>query len=294
MTSFLVIIPTYDPRRSYSVQQTAAAARSLGMTVRVVCNSAESAARMRILGASAGLLDDGKNLGFGKAVNAAARDTTADYIIVVNDDVSEVHSALVAIGEHVDQFDLLGIGRPYQVQRTTPLAAICRFSLLSTAWHRIRSTGQESGGAVTISLSPGRKPPFAMFGIRRAVFEELGGFDARFPLYFEDDALCILLERRGGSVGLVAHELLHEGSGTTRVTPYASLACQAYGFRLLLVHYHGLRPALASGITAVACVVRALLVLFASGHSRTERLSHAVASIAAVRTLLRAPKLPRY
>jgi GT2 family glycosyltransferase len=51
----------------------------------------------------------------------------------------------------------------------------------------------------------------------RALFEDIGGFDERFFVYFEDLDLCLRIKQKGWSVMHYAEpSAIHEGQGTTR------------------------------------------------------------------------------
>lgn len=68
------------------------------------------------------------------------------------------------------------------------------------------------------------QPPAACFLVRRAVWEELGGFDEDLALFFNDADLCARMARRGdrirylASVGVVHHT----GSSTSQLPDFAS------------------------------------------------------------------------
>jgi len=65
----------------------------------------------------------------------------------------------------------------------------------------------------------------ACLAIRRSVWEELNGFDRRFPTNYNDVDLCLRARRAGYSVVLDGDALLHHGEGRTRavvVTPAES------------------------------------------------------------------------
>ena len=56
----------------------------------------------------------------------------------------------------------------------------------------------------------------AFFFVRRAVFEELGGFDERFFVYYEDLDFALRARARGwSSVYLAGAQAFHRGQGTT-------------------------------------------------------------------------------
>ena len=104
----------------------------------------------------------------------------------------------------------------------------------------------------------------AFLMIRRALFEELGGFDERFFVYFDDVDLCLRVRQAGWDVVHVAGaSAYHRGGGTTDRVRDIRLF---YGLRsrLLFVAKH-------HGLPAVAAVALATLLL-----EPLTRLGHAI------------------
>ena len=58
----------------------------------------------------------------------------------------------------------------------------------------------------------------ACMAMRRAIWDELGGFDYRFPVNYNDVDLCLRARERGYRVILEARAILTHEEGQTRVT----------------------------------------------------------------------------
>ena len=154
------------------------------------------------------------NRGFAKASNQGAREGSAPYLLFLNPDVrveaDTVKTAVASLDDpgHSD-VGILGvqlIDNEGRIQRCCARAPTIATLLL----HRL----------FLDRLCPGLVPPHFLTGwdhcatakvdqvmgafllIRRAIFEQLGGFDERFFLYYEDVDLC---RRRaaGGLAGVV-------------------------------------------------------------------------------------------
>ena len=69
------------------------------------------------------------------------------------------------------------------------------------------------------------QPPGAAFVIRRALFEELGGFDPELWLFFNDVDICRRLHERGHKVRYVAElrVLHHEGKSTSQFPDFGGM-----------------------------------------------------------------------
>ncbi|QXP88570.1 glycosyltransferase family 2 protein [Methylococcus capsulatus] len=169
------------------------------------------------------------NLGFGRASNLGAREGSADYLLFLNPD-TRLHPGALSIplgfmesetGRHV------GICGVQCLDETGGVARCC--ARFPTAW---RLVGQALG---LDRLFPRWIPPHflgewphdsdrdvdqvigAFFFVRRAVFEQLGGFDERFFVYYEDLDFSLRARRAGwGSRYLAGARIFHRGGGVSR------------------------------------------------------------------------------
>lgn len=102
----------------------------------------------------------------------------------------------------------------------------------------------------------------AFFFMRRSVFEELGGFDERFFLYFEDVDLSLRARRAGWqSVFVAAPPCFHEGEGTTRRVKAKRLVHQ-WQSRLAYARKHFGEPGASLVALATASIEPLLRVVF--------------------------------
>jgi N-acetylglucosaminyl-diphospho-decaprenol L-rhamnosyltransferase len=162
-------------------------------------SSDESVAIVRELAPDARVLTLGRNLGFGRALNAGADAATASHLLLLNPDIvvtevdaERLHSLLA---EH--PFGLVGPlfdGEPTRLLREPTFlgdfvhqtfAHLRPRELRRFQWRR-----QPTGGRPWISG--------AVVLVRRAEFVNLGGYDSRFFLYYEDRDLS----RRYTSAGM--------------------------------------------------------------------------------------------
>lgn len=93
--------------------------------------------------------------------------------------------------------------------------------------------------------------------IRRALFEELGGFDERFFVYFDDVDLCLRARRAGWAVVHCAGaEAFHRGCGTTdQVRDLRLFYSLSSRIRFAIKHFS---PAAAALVTAATLTVEPL------------------------------------
>jgi len=167
------------------------------------------------------VLDPGSNLGFGRAVNLAAREGNSEFVLLLNGDAQIEQAAferlcaalaanptVAGVGPRIrDQRGVLelSVGRTLSVCNE----AIFRIAgILYRDGHGPARTWIERRGAVARST---RSLSAACLLMRRAAFEEAGGFDERFFLYAEDVDLCLRLSELGWSWHYVpAAKVVHE------------------------------------------------------------------------------------
>lgn len=215
------------------------------------------------------LIRNEENRGFATAANQGAAVARTDWIVFVNPDThlepGQVSALLRGLPEDVAAVAPLQVderGRPRSetggYEPTIPRYLI--WALVPVRFHR--------------RLGPWLAPPFpesdtelawvsgALLGIRRGVFERLGGFDQRFFMYHEDVDFCRRARRAGYRVLLrpsvrLYHEVAH-GDPARRarsgMRSVESLAKEFSGWRrrflgAVLGVGFGLRALFASGTT---------------------------------------------
>jgi GT2 family glycosyltransferase len=136
-----------------------------------------------------------KNAGFGSGVNLGATKTTGDWLYVINPDTriqGDIH-ILSTIDKNTKVIGLALVNQENQIQAyqygdfPTPKSIIQNTAKKS--WHNPTqdsiSVNWVSGGSLCIETS---------------VFRELGGFDERFFMYYEDIDLCRRVRQAGYNI----------------------------------------------------------------------------------------------
>jgi N-acetylglucosaminyl-diphospho-decaprenol L-rhamnosyltransferase len=218
------------------------------------------------------LVSPGVNLGYGRGVNrgvAAARATP--YVLVSNPDVVVHDGAVQALMEYLDHHrDVALVGptilRPdgtvYPSMRVFPNVVLAGLhAILAPIWpnnpatKRYRST--RSDGSVDWVSG-------ACFMVRRAAFEEVGGFDERYFMFAEDMALCWALRERGYRVAATFDAVVThvEGVSRARVSREMVIAHHKSAMRFEIQTARGWRRLLVP-LASVVLGVRLALVLVA-------------------------------
>jgi N-acetylglucosaminyl-diphospho-decaprenol L-rhamnosyltransferase len=151
-----------------------------------------------------------ENLGFGKANNLAVKHSQGEYLLFLNTDTILIENTPEILAEYLKQNqDIAAIGSritfedgSYQLSSgRLPNLAIEFFDKirygLDRKWHhtfsgiydRQNSTVQEVGWLTGACLM-----------VRRDIYEQLGGFDESFFMYFEDKDICKRVRDLGSKV----------------------------------------------------------------------------------------------
>jgi N-acetylglucosaminyl-diphospho-decaprenol L-rhamnosyltransferase len=161
-------------------------------------------------------IDNGRNLGFGTACNIGAAAASGEYLLFINPDVRIAPKAIAALLEAIGRYPDCNVFLP---RTNTPdgklwfreQSEIDRLSGIPPP-RRVR----EISGDCCVRFVDG-----GIFLIRRTLFLEIGGFDERIFLYFEDDDLSYRLRQRDEPLILVGEALaVHDvGNSVERSAP---------------------------------------------------------------------------
>ena len=221
-----------------SGESAAAACRSAldaGAEVVLVDNSPGDGTASRVAreAPDATVVEAPRNLGFGGGSNLAARGAGTDYLLFLNPDARIDAESLALLVSHLDGHPEVGIvgpglffpdGRPQPSVRTDPSAAAVLHQytawkwtfLLRGAYRRYRSSPPPAGGGPTaVEVLMG-----SVLLVRRSRFEELGGFDPRYFMYYEEADLCRRMREAGSAVVWVpGARAFHVGGVSARAAP---------------------------------------------------------------------------
>jgi len=267
----VLVLPTYALDQVGNSQRTAKLAADHGFTPVIVCNSAS---------VSAALADDpfslstGVNTGYGGAAALVAGSVEFETMVLCNDDLNFTDSAMDALRVAVQRFErgeatIMGFlprARPRIVPLPGVLGVLALVSGLSGVTRRYgerlarRSYALDLSGldAPAQQMPDGMGVPFVCVAITREAWDRLGGFDDRFPLYFEDVDLLTRAHRSGTiqvSVALGDCTHLHSASGRT-VLAYI-LPLMSVGARNHLQLHRRLSRPIAALLVTTGLLVRA-------------------------------------
>jgi N-acetylglucosaminyl-diphospho-decaprenol L-rhamnosyltransferase len=196
------------------------------------------------------VLELGRNVGFGPAINRAAREHPADPLILLNNDTECEPRFVEAMLDALDESTQMVAG--VLVQERAP-------GLIDSAGVVADSTlmGFDHLHGEPLSAARGAPDPLGPTGgaalYRRAAFEAVGGFDERIFLYYEDLDLALRMASAGARCRLASEaRALHAYSASLGAKSSEKFARTGWSRGYMLRRYGVMsRPRLA--LRALAC-----------------------------------------
>lgn len=179
------------------------------------------------------IVKNNQNLGFGAAVNRAAKLSMGHHLLILNPDcliepdmleqltvVASQYSDAGLLG--VSVCDALGMVDPAS-RRREPLLRRAVMTLLGLAHFEAYSShfaGVNIPGALANSVEKVEAIAGALMWVRRDVFDQVGGFDEGYFLHGEDLDLCRRIRDAGYSVLYLSHlRAFHAKGGSSKHRP---------------------------------------------------------------------------
>jgi GT2 family glycosyltransferase len=209
MKSVAVIVVAYNSRHTIERSLQAVGDSTIAADLEtVVVDNASSDATAIFVGErfpSCRVIEPGENLGFGRACNLAAAQTESEYILLLNPDawldascVERSRAAMVA-----DERLAWASPRLFYPDGRRQFNWAPTVSILGEALQQVRNRFESRAwvhGALPRVVRALGDPGWftaACALVRRRAWEEVGGFDPEFFLYFEDADLGLRLRRAG-------------------------------------------------------------------------------------------------
>jgi GT2 family glycosyltransferase len=226
--------------------------------------------RVRAAYPTATILPQAQNLGFARAVNIGGEHAIsrgAEAVFVLNNDAVVLPGAVAMLGERLSRAPRLGLvtAKVFLTDRPDHLWAVGG----TFTGRRVVEIG---AGELDVGAYDDARIDFA-YGcallVRAEAFRQLGGFDERFFLYYEDIDLCLRARDAGWDVALApAAHVLHEGSKSTHDEPEAKVYHHARSRMLFFArHTRGAQRAIFA-CTEVAFIAREMAHHVSAGRFR--------------------------
>jgi GT2 family glycosyltransferase len=266
--SSVIIVSFRTPRLTEGAVRSALSASD---RVVVIDNASgdETVPALRELGAPGlTLLENPTNLGFGAAANRGGFAATSESLIFLNSDAEISRSAVEFLVAELDRWNGRGIigprlvGTDGTIQRSAgvlpapgdQIARAVGFHVIARVLGRVQLLGQllvrskvarEYATAETATRATDTSMVSgACFAIGRAAFIELGGFDERFFMYFEDADLCRRAKLAGMAVRYVPDAVVQHIGGASSSEDYHYGPHHARSLRQYMEKWYGQRGAM--------------------------------------------------
>lgn len=155
--------------------------------------------------------NDQVNRGYAAGNNLGAKQARSEYLLILNPDTVVYPGAITTLVKFLDTHPHVGIvapllldpaGRPYPLQGTrelTPLSGLFALSFLNRIPNPISNhywlSDWDKKTTKSVDVVPG-----TAFLIRKALFDQMGGFDEKFFLYFDETDLCRRVRQAGWEI----------------------------------------------------------------------------------------------
>ena len=177
---------------------------------------------------SIALLALSKNIGFGAASNRGIETCTSEQVVLLNADTRMKPGSLQTLRNYLEEHPEVAIIGPRVLNPDGTLQTSCFhfptplhvFLYISGLYRSIPHLPILKQRTLQKMASESARPvPWilgAALAFRRETFDELGGFDENFFMYFEEVDLCYRLFLQGKQIHFVPEaEIIHVGGGST-------------------------------------------------------------------------------
>ncbi len=276
-----IIIVNYNVKHfaEQCLRSVEAATGSLSVEVFLVDNGSSdgSVEYLKSRFPSVNIIDNGENLGFGRANNIAFKRAQGRYLFVLNPDTLLGEDTLQALVGYMDEHPRAGAAGPKILTRygsfdvtskrgfPTPWVAFCRFSGLARLFPRSEFFGRYD----LLYLPPDQPAEIdSLVGscmiVRSDVYREIGGFDEDYFMFGEDIDWCYRMKQAGWQIHYAPVTTIVHFKGESTRRSNINRDRTFYGAMHLFVekHFRGRYPLIAHrlidlGILLAAAAARA-------------------------------------
>lgn len=266
-----VVVVTYAPGPTLDSFVESLATATTRPYELVVSDNGPPDEAVRRAAAVATVLPSGRNLGYGGGINRGAAGFEGDWLVACNPDVRWRPGALDELLAAADRWPegavfgpavVTPAGELYPSARSFPsLSRGIGHALLGWWWPTNRFTqSYRRERAAPVEATAGWLSGSCML-LRRKAYEQVGGFDEGYFMYFEDLDLCRRLAEAGwSSVYVPGAVVSHVGGAATRHAKPAMLrAHHRSAYRYLARQYAGPRWLPVRAVLALGLALRYLL-----------------------------------
>jgi GT2 family glycosyltransferase len=173
------------------------------------------------------LIDAGENPGYGRANNLGLKHANGRHFFVLNSDTEVQPGALRALVDFLDDHPQAGAVTAQLILPDGSIQPSCATdpNLMKVFWEqtyldRLFPNNKITGGYTMThwnydDVREVEQVAGAAVVIRREAWQQIGGFDPAFFMYFEDTDLCIRLRKAGWSIWFLPDARVHHKVGAS-------------------------------------------------------------------------------
>ena len=151
-----------------------------------------------------------ENIGFGAANNLAAGKARGDYLFFLNNDTFAQSDMLGPLEEYMRKHPCGAAGTALANADGSLQYSTGRWPTVSTEWKMKHQHPLYEKGTSSVDWVTG-----AALCVRAGLFREIGGFDQKYFMYFEDVDLCRRIANAGHEIHYVPSiQVIHLGGGS--------------------------------------------------------------------------------
>lgn len=230
---------------------------------------------LKAYGAKIKIIVNPQNLGFARAVNQGLKQTSGEYILMLNPDAVLTPGALESMtGFLSENQNIWALGpqllnpdgsvQPSCRQFPDPMIMFYEFTGLSRIFPKSRTFGRWRMGYFD-HLTPALvdQPMGACLMVRKKVLQEVGLLDEEnFPMFFNEVDWCLRISRAGGKLYFLPQAKVyhHHGASTRRVKRDMIISSHQSLARYFSKHYPGRLSTLLIRILIVAVLPLRILL----------------------------------
>lgn len=166
------------------------------------------------------LIVPGENVGFGKGCNLGAQTAEGEYLLFLNPDSAVHPGAVKQMLDYAESHPSVGIVAPRLIEESGLSQPSIR--RLPTLWGAFKEYYLGKAGAYAPYAPIGDQPILvecvvgAAILIKKALFDQIGGFDQRYFMYYEDTELCRQVIKRGLEIVVLPTAVVDHAVGASQ------------------------------------------------------------------------------
>lgn len=155
------------------------------------------------------IIESVENLGYGKAINKAAKESSGEYLLILNPDTVCTKNSIKLMLDRIKKDKKIGVLGPQQIDKKGKILnstggiprlpdALFVFSFINKIWRNNPYSKKYWGRQMDRTIEQETETVGgACMLFPKKLFDKLNGFDERFFMYFEEADICLRLRNKG-------------------------------------------------------------------------------------------------